>query len=148
MRQLESTRKACKTSPHGGKHKSLNAVGSCSADEKITGEIRELKELVLGINKKMEELEKKTAEKDSTVYRKGTYNALRLRSTGSLCAGLPCSASNSTSLGKQFTGRARGQPDPAPAINGPLPEVNNDMHCDIETSRVTSSISDAGIYLS
>ena len=75
---------------------------------------------------------------------------LRLPSVGSLCAGLPCSASNSTitSLGKRFTGPARGQPYPAPAINGPLPEVNNDMHCDIEISHVTSSISDAGIYIS
>ena len=75
---------------------------------------------------------------------------LRLPSAGSLCAGLPCSVSNSTitSLGKRFTGPARGQPDPAPAINGPPPEVNNDIHCDTETSRVASSISDAGIYIS
>ena len=77
-----SARKASKTSPHGGKHKSLNAVASSSADEKMTGEIRELKALVLEINKKVEELEKKTAEKDSTVYRKGTYNVLRLPSAG------------------------------------------------------------------
>ena len=107
---FRSARKASKTSPHGGRHKSLNAVASSSADEKITDEIRELKELVLEIDKKVEELEKKTAEKDSTVYRKGTYNVLRLPSAGSLCAGLPCSASNSTmtSLGKRFTGQARG----------------------------------------
>ena len=43
VRRLERARKASKTSPHGGKHKSLNAVASSSADEKITGEIRELK---------------------------------------------------------------------------------------------------------
>ena len=75
---------------------------------------------------------------------------LCLPSAGSLCAGLPCSAINSTiiSLGKRLTGPARGQPDPAPAINGPPAEVNNDMHCDNETSSVTSSISDAGIYIS
>ena len=147
---FRSACKASKTSPHGGKHKSLNAVASSSADEKMTGEIRELKELVLGIDKKVEELEKKIAEKDSTVYRKGTYNLLSLPSAGSLCAGLPFLASNNTmtSLGKWFTGPARGQSDSVPAINGAPPEVNNDMHCDIETRRVTLSISDAGIYIS
>ena len=105
---------------------------------------------MLGIDKKVEELEKKIAEKDSTVYRKGTYNLLSLPSAGSLCAGLPFLASNNTmtSLGKRFTGPARGQSDSVPAINGAPHEVNNDMHCDIETRRVTLSISDAGIYIS
>ena len=72
---------------------------------------------------------------------------LRLPSAGLLCAGLPCSARNSTitSLGKRFTEPARGQPDPASAINGPPTEV---MPCDIETSCVTSSICDSGIYIS
>ena len=68
---------------------------------------------------------------------------LRVRSSGSLCAGLPLSCSASTNFGKRFTGPAKGQPDPAPAING-APQ----MHCDVEASRVVSSISDAGIYLS
>ena len=75
---------------------------------------------------------------------------LRLQSAGSLCTVLPFSVSSSTitSLGKQFTEPARGQPDPEPAINGPPAEDNNDMHCDIETNRVISSISDSGIYIS
>ena len=57
VRQLKSAHKACKTS---GRNKSLNAVASSTADQKITAEIRELKELVLGISNKVEELEKKT----------------------------------------------------------------------------------------
>ena len=66
VRQLDSARKACKPS---GRNKSLNAVASSTADQKITAEIRELKELVLGISKKVEELEKKTAERDSGMSR-------------------------------------------------------------------------------
>ena len=42
-RRLERARKASKMSPHGGNHKSLNAVASSSANEIIAGEIRELK---------------------------------------------------------------------------------------------------------
>ena len=89
VRQLESARKASKTSLHGGKHKSLNAVASSSANEKIRGEIRELKELVLGINKKVEELEKKTAEKASTVYRKGPVTCYARRQRGNFARNCP-----------------------------------------------------------
>ena len=87
--RLESARKASKRSPHGAKHKSLNAVGSSSADEKITGEIRDLKELILGINKKVEELEKKTAEKDSTVYCKGPVTCYTCRQRGHFARDCP-----------------------------------------------------------
>ena len=48
VRQLESARKVCKPS---GKNKSLNAVASSTAGQKISAEIRELKELILGIGK-------------------------------------------------------------------------------------------------
>ena len=41
-----------------------------------------------------------------------------------------------TNVGKQFTGSAKGQPDPAPAVNEAPAEGNNEMHCDIEASRV------------
>ena len=68
VRDLESARKDYKTIPHGGKQKSLNAVMSSTSDEKITAEIRELKELLLGINRKVEELKKKTAERASAAY--------------------------------------------------------------------------------
>ena len=70
VRQLESARKACKPS---GKNKSLNAVAISTAEQKISAEIRELKELILGIGKKVEELERKTAEKDSKDYRQGPF---------------------------------------------------------------------------
>ena len=70
VRQLESARKACKPS---GKNKSLNAVASSTAEQKIPAEIRELKELILGIGKRVEELERKTAEKDAKDYRQGPF---------------------------------------------------------------------------
>ena len=89
VRRLESARKASKTSLHGGKHKSLNAVASSNADEKITGEIRELKELVVGINKKVKELEKKTAEEDSTVYRKRPVTRYACRQRGHFARDIP-----------------------------------------------------------
>ena len=83
VRQLDSARKACKPS---GRNKSLNAVASSTADQKITAEIRKLKELVLEISKKVEELERKTAERDSGHVSLGTFYVLRVRSSGSLCA--------------------------------------------------------------
>ena len=116
VRQLDSARKACKSS---GRNKSLNAVASSTADQKITAEIRKLKELVLEISKKVEELEKKTAERDSGHVSLRTFYVLRVRSSGSLCAGLPFSSSASTNFGKRLRGLQRANPDPAPARNGP-----------------------------
>lgn len=46
VRQLESAHKACRAAPTLEKTKSANVVGATAGDEKISAEIRELKELV------------------------------------------------------------------------------------------------------
>ena len=63
VRHMESARKACKSNTSAGKTKVLNAVTAVAAEDKISTEIRELKELVLGMNKKIQELEQRSSEK-------------------------------------------------------------------------------------
>ena len=60
VRRLESARKTCRAAPTLEKKKSVNVVGATAGDKKISAEIRELKELVLGMNDKIRELERKT----------------------------------------------------------------------------------------
>ena len=64
VHQLESARKACQSASTSGRKKSLNVVNPSSAgDDKISTEIRELRELVLGMNEKIQDLEKKSDSK-------------------------------------------------------------------------------------
>jgi len=51
---MESAHKACRVAPalEKIKKKSVNAIGTMAADEKISAEMHELKELVLGMNDK------------------------------------------------------------------------------------------------
>ena len=65
VRQLDSARKACQSVPSVEKKKSVNAVSASADGDKISNEIRELKEIVLGMNEKIRELERK-AETTST----------------------------------------------------------------------------------
>ena len=62
VRRLESACKACQAVPSTEKKKSVNAVSGSAESEKVSSEVRELKELVLGMNEKVRELEQK-AEK-------------------------------------------------------------------------------------
>ena len=66
VRQLESARKACQSAPSVDKKKSVNLVNSSMDNQKISAEISELKELVLGMNEKIRELERKTEAKPTT----------------------------------------------------------------------------------
>lgn len=68
VRRLESARKACQAVPSVEKKKSVDAVSGSAGSEKISTEIRELKNLVLGMNEKIRELERK-AETTSTARR-------------------------------------------------------------------------------
>ena len=52
VRQLESTRKACQAAPSVEKKQSLSVVSTSAGNERISTEIRELKEFVLGMNEK------------------------------------------------------------------------------------------------
>ena len=63
VRHMESARKACKSNTSAGKTKVLNAVAAVAAEDKIATEIRELKELVLGMNRKIQKLEQWSSEK-------------------------------------------------------------------------------------
>ena len=52
VRQLESTRKACQAAPSVEKKQSLSVVSTSAGNERISTEIHELKEFVLGMNEK------------------------------------------------------------------------------------------------
>ena len=52
VRQLESTCKACQAAPSVEKKQSLSVVSTSAGNERISTEIRELKEFVLGMNEK------------------------------------------------------------------------------------------------
>ena len=65
VRRLESAGKACQALLSAEKKKSVNAVNGSAESEKVSSEIRELKELVLAMNEKIRELECK-AETTST----------------------------------------------------------------------------------
>lgn len=69
IRRLESARKASQAEPSMEKKKSVNAVSASADGDKISTEIRELKEIVLGMNEKICELERK-AEMTSTTRRR------------------------------------------------------------------------------
>lgn len=68
VRRLESARKAYQAVPSVEKKKSVDAVSGSAGSEKISTEIRDLKNLVLGMNEKIRELELK-AETTSTARR-------------------------------------------------------------------------------
>ena len=61
--QLESARKACRAVPSGNKNKSVSVVTSSVENQKISLQISDLKEIVLGMNDKIRELERKTESK-------------------------------------------------------------------------------------
>ena len=48
----ESTRKACQAAPSVEKKQSVSVVSTSAGNERISTEIRELKEFVLGMNEK------------------------------------------------------------------------------------------------
>lgn len=58
VRRLESARKACQAVPAVEKKTSVNVVSASAESEKISTEIRELKELVLGMNDTIRDLER------------------------------------------------------------------------------------------
>ena len=59
VRRLESACRACQAVPSAEKKKSVDAMNGSAESEEVSSEIRELKELVLGVNEKIPELERK-----------------------------------------------------------------------------------------
>ncbi|KAL9985590.1 hypothetical protein ACROYT_G008012 [Oculina patagonica] len=70
VRRLESARKVFQAVPSVEKKKSVNVVSASADGDKISTEIRELKEIVLGMNVKIKELESKAKKKSTTPSRR------------------------------------------------------------------------------
>ena len=88
VRRLESACKACQAVPSTEKKKSVNAVSGSAESEKVSPEIRELKELVLGMNEKIRELERK-AETTSTLQRRNEVVCFACREPGHFARNCP-----------------------------------------------------------
>ena len=88
VRRLESARKACQAVPSAEKKKSVNAVSGSAESEKASSEICELKELVIGMNDKIRELERK-AETTSTSRRRNEVVCFACREPGHFARNSP-----------------------------------------------------------
>ena len=87
VRRLESAHKACQAVP-SAQNKSANAVSGSAESEKVSSEIRELKELVLGMNEKIRKLERK-AETTSTSRRRNEVVCFACREPGHFARNSP-----------------------------------------------------------
>lgn len=66
----------------------MSLVSTSAGNERISTEIRELKEFVLGMNEKIKELERKNETRAATTPRRRDCIMLFLPQTRSLCAGM------------------------------------------------------------
>ena len=80
VHQIQSAHKVCK-STQGRSSKSVNAV-SGAGEDKTRAEIRELKELVLAMNNKIQDLEGKLASKPNRAPRRATVQCFKCQSFG------------------------------------------------------------------
>lgn len=81
VHQMESARKACKSGQPAGKSRSVNAVAPAS-DDKAVAEIRALKELVLGMNQKIQDLERKVSERPARLPRRADVECFSCHERG------------------------------------------------------------------
>lgn len=88
VRRLESACKACQAVPSAEKKKSVNAMNGSVESEEVSSEIRELKELVLGVNEKIPELERK-AEVTLTWRRRKEVECFACRKLGHFARNCP-----------------------------------------------------------
>ena len=90
VHRLESARKACQAVPSVEKKKSLNVASASVDGDKISNEIRELKEIVLGVNKK--------AATTSTTRHRSELICLACREPGHLARSCPHQEGRNRSL--------------------------------------------------
>lgn len=88
VRRLESVRKACQAVPSVEKKKSVNVLSASVDGDKISTEIRELKEIVLGMNEKIRELERK-AKTTPTARRRNEVVCFACREPGHFARSCP-----------------------------------------------------------
>ena len=137
--RLESAHKACQTVPD----KSVNAVSGSAESEKVSPEIRELKELVLGMNDVIRELERKY-ETTSISQCRNEVVCFAWREPRHFARNCPRKEG-----GKQSSGPAEGQAVPVrPGIVAQEPVVVDEVNKSVcVNNKVLSATSDSAFSL-
>ena len=107
VRQLESARKACQAAPSVEKRQSVSVVSTSAGNERISTEIRELKELFLGMNEKIKEGRKHETRATTTPRRRDDAVCYSCHRQGHFARECPTKVSGNVRRGPRRVNQSR-----------------------------------------
>ena len=117
VRRLESACRACQAVPSAEKKKSVNTMNCSAESEEVSSEIRELKELVLGVNKKIR-VQKRKAETTFTWRRRNEVICFACRELGHFARNCPHKEGENKARACREPGSPRETWSSGPGISG------------------------------